>query len=113
MIKMILSHEHKFIFFCNGKVASTSMQAALAAFQEEPELDIAVEGLFTKGHIPPEALKQKIPDSVWREYFKFCFVRNPWDWVVSQYYYNFPNTAPKQLLQNDILKLYYYLRQYR
>jgi hypothetical protein len=39
-------------------------------------------------HIPPAILRGALPERVWDEYFKFVFVRNPWDWFISQWFYN-------------------------
>ena len=33
-------------------------------------------------------MKAVLDDRTWREMFKFAFVRNPWDWVISGYYFN-------------------------
>jgi hypothetical protein len=86
---MILSHTHKFIFICNCRVGTTSMEEALRPFQEGAEYDFgSTTGVFIPKHIPPAILKGTLPDSIWNSYFKFVFVRNPWDWCVSQWFYN-------------------------
>lgn len=128
---MILSHKHKFIFISNGKTGSTSIENALSKYQEGEYLNLAIPDLFTKGHIPAVLLKQLVKKEIWNNYFKFSFVRNPWDWVVSQYFYNFhekpqkdqtkkskhsnsPSTEDKTCLTtDDIYKLYNFLKQYR
>ncbi len=86
---MIISHTHKFIFFCNGKTGTTSIEHALAQYQEGEELDISSPGLFYKKHVPPLMLRSLLPSAIWQDYYKFVFVRNPWDWVVSNWKYNF------------------------
>lgn len=85
---MILSHKHKFIFICNGKTGTTSIEAALEPYQEGKELDLGVPRLFVPKHIPPALLRGVLPAAVWDEYFKFVFVRNPWDLFVSNWYHN-------------------------
>jgi len=85
---MILSHRHKFIFFCNGKTGSTSIEAALRSLQEGEDFNIVSPGFFGKNHVPPAILKACLSERVWRSYYKAVFVRNPWDWFVSNWVYN-------------------------
>lgn len=86
---MIISHELKFIFISNGKTGTTSIEAVLNKYQDCYNYDIEIPGLFLKKHIPPRVLKPLLGSKVWDQYFKFCFVRNPWDWFVSQYFHNY------------------------
>lgn len=85
---MILSHKYKFIFICNGKTGTTSIEKCLAKYQEGEHLDKGISGLYDRTHIPPLLLKKQVGDTIWNNYFKFAFVRNPWDWFVSQYFFN-------------------------
>ena len=85
---MIISHKHKFIFICNGKMGTSSIEAALGAEQEGEEYEIGVSGLYHKKHVPPAVVRAQLGPEVWDRYFTFCFVRNPWDWFVSQHFWN-------------------------
>lgn len=38
-------------------------------------------------HIPARKIRRRIGKDIWDNYFKFCVARNPWDRVISQYYW--------------------------
>ncbi len=86
---MILSHEKRFIFIANGKTGTSSIEKVLNPYQEGEEYNFGVKNLFKSPHIPPTLLKACLKEQVLDEYFKFVFFRNPWDWFVSQWKYNF------------------------
>jgi hypothetical protein len=90
---MILSHTHKFIFICGNKVGTTSMERALLPFQEGAEYEVST-GLYVARHIPPAILRGLLPATIWNEYFKFVFVRNPWDWFISQWFFHTVGPTP-------------------
>jgi hypothetical protein len=66
-------------------------------------------------------LRQRLPAQVWNSYKKFMFVRNPWDWVISQYFYNLERKfwpvarlgRKTRLTPWDITRLFEHLKQYR
>jgi len=96
---MIISHKYKFIFIHIRKCAGTSITRALAPMLGEHDL---VLGCTLEGEkLEKEALKngglakhstalqimQTIGTEIWNSYFKFTFVRNPWDLMVSHYHW--------------------------
>ncbi|NJK56513.1 MAG: sulfotransferase family protein [Pleurocapsa sp. SU_5_0] len=89
---MILSHKYKFIFFCNGKTGSSSIEKCLYHLHEGQEFDFDIKGIYANKHIPPVMVKACLPTSIWENYFKFVFVRNPWDWFVSGWKYRYQPT---------------------
>jgi len=86
---MILSHRHRFIFICNGKTGTTSIEKALAEYDESVDMNNGAPGLWANKHMPAAVAKAMVPSSVWRDYYKFVFVRHPMDWFISQWKYNF------------------------
>src|SRR5580704_4904265 len=75
----MISGKHKFIFIHINKTGGTSIEKAFA-----PDADIRD---VPHKHAPVAFYKQWWPDQ-FRTYFKFAFVRNPWDWLVSRYYWS-------------------------
>ena len=37
--------------------------------------------------MPAKHIRHLVGENVWKEYYKFCFERNPWDKVISFYYF--------------------------
>ena len=68
----MISHKHKFIFVHINKCGGTT-------------IDTLFTGRFA-GHKKAFEYKQSTPNT-FDNYFKFTFVRNPWDRVVSFYHY--------------------------
>lgn len=90
---MIISHRKKFIFIHVYKVAGTSIYTTLKKYESINSriyrfLSRNYPKLFTV-KFPPHTkaceLKQALPPGIFNSYFKFAFVRNPWDWQVSLY----------------------------
>ncbi len=48
-------------------------------------------------HIDAATIRQFVGATIWSSYFKFCFERNPWDKVVSAYYFDRADSAAKSL----------------
>jgi hypothetical protein len=111
---MIISHKLKFIFFCNGKTGTTSIEKALRPFNDARDYDFGVPGLWAKKHIPPAVVRALLPSEIWNEYLKIVFVRHPVDWFVSQYKHNFrPHALPKRAIMAAPWRLSSILRDYK
>jgi len=91
---MIISHRHKFIFFAVPKTGTHAVRQALRA--QLGEEDQEQVGLFVQkrfpfpelaevphGHINARQIAPVLGESVFGSYFKFAFVRNPYDRFVS------------------------------
>ena len=95
---MIISHKHKFIFIKTRKTAGTSIQEALTTICGDediitPDVDTKgrnVDKACWNGHPHPHLwdVKQLVGDKVWNDYYKFTFVRNPFDVTVSRFFWN-------------------------
>lgn len=87
---MLYSKKHRFIFFCNPKTGTTSIEKALSELDGVEAGHYSMPGLFPERHIPAAMARPLFRDDDWAAAYKFVFVRHPYDWVVSQYRWNFP-----------------------
>ena len=110
---MIISHKHKFIFMKTRKTAGTSIQTALTEICGDEDIissDIDTIGRNEdkscwNGHPHPHLwdVKQLLGDEIFNNYYKFAFVRNPFDVTVSRFYWNINGKGQKgyQTSKND------------
>lgn len=96
---MIISHRHKFIFIHINKCAGTSITRALMPSLDEDDMVMGCTPEFEKisqenrrqgkifKHSTAREIKAHVGDRIWNDYFKFSFVRNPWDIMVSKYFW--------------------------
>jgi len=69
----------------------------------------AVKSYYTKSlsQNPPHAtaseLKANVGEQIWKQYYKFCFVRNPFDQVISDYHWRNKSTSSGYVSFDDFL----------
>lgn len=118
---MIVSHSKKFIFTKPRKVAGTSIEVALSQFcgpddiitpnvssdaiDQDSYTDYArnYDGFFN--HMRPARIQAKIGSRVWNEYLVFSIVRNPWDMLVSRYFWNKKGATPQKTIREVLAEI--------
>lgn len=95
---MVLCHSPKFIFVHNPKTAGSSIvQKLVEAFSIE-DIKFKIGGM--KKHSTASTIKKHLPKEYnWKDYYKFGFVRNPFDACISSYFY-----WKKRIEQNDMIR---------
>ena len=82
---MIISPKYKFVFIANSKTGSTSIhETLLNCVKDKNLIDESRVNLGDK-HLSCRNLIEQRPQ--YKNYFKFAFTRNPWDRVVSWYFF--------------------------
>ena len=99
---MLISYSHRFIFVHIGKTGGMSIREVLKPYAQEPEkfkiprpprqngdlynpLYTVWETLLL--HPKARDAQKELPPEVFNTFFKFAFVRNPWDLQVSMYHF--------------------------
>ena len=91
---MIISHRHRFIFFAVPRTGTHAIRTALDPVLGEDDwqqqsltaqvrLPVPALARFNHGHLTLRQIRASLPSTVWQDYFKFAFVRNPYDRFVS------------------------------
>lgn len=105
---MLISYSHNFIFFHVTKAAGTSVKNALQEYAQEPEhfkikrppktVDGKPNPFYemweaSLWHAKAREVKKHLTEEVYNKFYKFAFVRNPWDWQVSYYHFILKETT--------------------
>jgi hypothetical protein len=101
LVMPIVSVTRGFAFVSNPKAGSTSVEAALGAYQERPDMErIERSGFFTPRHLPACEIASRLGWAEWKALTTFAFIRHPLPWFVSQMAYN----ADRHGLQVDFTR---------
>lgn len=79
----MVSHRYKFVFVHIIKTGGTSIEQSLKS--RVPRRGRSK--MLKKTHIFSRNYKKIVGKKKWNKYFTFSFVRNPWDKMVSSYFY--------------------------
>jgi hypothetical protein len=95
---MIVSHKHKFIFIAIPSTGTTSIQETLEQIfdiktdnfdvMEDDFSPVERGGMAIRKHSEALVIRDIIGDYRFNSYYKFCFVRNPWDHIACQYFFS-------------------------
>ena len=106
---MLVSHRHKFIYTKTVKTGGSSVESYFERFCF-PENEYVIhrggkEYISDTGivgyrgvkrrpinckywnHMPAKKIRRKLGKDIWDEYFKFCVLRNPFNKVISAFYF--------------------------
>ncbi len=104
---MLVSHRKRFIYTKTLKTAGTSVESYFEKyclprgqwqFSHAREASVRKEGIIGYrgrgkkdpawyNHMPARQIKEQLGDQLWEDYFKFCVIRNPFDKLLSHFYY--------------------------
>lgn len=82
----MISHSHQFIFIHIPRTGGTSISNSLSPFGIQHQGPRNFGSIYFK-HATAMDLREMLGDE-FSSYFRFTVVRNPWDWVVSNFYFN-------------------------
>jgi len=102
---VIINHKYKFIFIKSFKTAGTSLEIALSKFCSGKDIITSIvskdENLRKKlkytgpqnntgldEHMSASEIKSKLKSDIFENYFKFVVVRNPFDQILSAFYWH-------------------------
>ena len=110
---MLISHSHKFIFVKTKKTAGSSIEHYIVHNCFDPQKDLCTGskqdgtpriGDFSPGaadgHRSASEIKILVGPPVWKEYYTFAVERNPWEKVVSEFYWK-SNLRDNALLTDE------------
>lgn len=105
---MLVSHRHQFIFVKTAKTGGTSVEAYFERWcmpegawfpSHAREMHVSEAGIVGKrgpqeasqpawwNHMSAETIRERLGPHTWDAYFKFSVVRNPYDQLVSLFYF--------------------------
>jgi hypothetical protein len=119
---MLVSHRKKFIYTKTEKTAGTSVESYFEKycmpkgaweFAHSREEYVSEKGIIGYrgnnarenkwyNHMPAIEIRDKIGSSIWSKYFKFCVIRNPFDKLVSGFF--FQQKKLKEFFKEEVME---------
>jgi hypothetical protein len=106
---VLVSHKYRFIYIKNSKVAGSSVESFFGKFCKNPKTKYSYSdnrkqiissygilgstGIYVKkndkwyNHMNALKIRKNLGSMIFNKYIKFCVVRNPYDVIVSSYFY--------------------------
>lgn len=124
---MLISHSHKFIFVKTKKTAGSTIESIIVDNCFNYQTDICtgsdidgtprvnydgqkkVSGEARGGHKAWHHIQNYVTPVEWSNYYKFTVERNPWDKVVSEFYWRLANSPDVFNYDNDKDNFKFYL----
>jgi hypothetical protein len=122
---VLVSHKYKFIYIKNIKVAGSSVESFFGQFCRNPQtkydfsdkisqtmdeygiIGSRLSGIrkhdIWKNHMDASSIKNEIGDDKFKNYFKFSVIRNPYDVMVSYYYWQKPVSSFKEYAKTTVV----------
>ena len=118
---VLVSHIYRFIYIKNKKVAGSSVESFFGKYCTDPkgkycysdQIDQSISSYGIIGrrlggsgnkwvsHKSAIEIKRDIGSDVFDKYLKFCVVRNPWDKMVSKYYWSGSKGSFEDFVKNN------------
>lgn len=123
---VLVSFEKQFIYTKTQKTAGTSVEVFFQHYCLPPDYgdnlgaideritDYGIVGFrgvrrpadtIWYSHMPAANIRRYLGDEIWQGFFKFCTVRNPFDQVVSQYFFSLSEGKRAYLLTRDFAEI--------
>jgi hypothetical protein len=118
---VLVSHKYKFIYIKNAKVAGSSVESFFGKYCIDPKTEYHYNDAISehidefgiigsrlsgtknsdkwKHHKDAESIRNDLGKEKFDEYLKFCVIRNPYDKMVSKYYWRHSKLSFKEFVK--------------
>jgi hypothetical protein len=104
--RVMISDKYKCIFIHTERTGGTSIERSLLEIGPDDRPEFLPE--MGPKHIVAREARDRFGAERWNKYFKFSIVRNPWDLVVSNYFFPWWHKAEEEIVFKDWLLRWIY-----